>query len=100
MSDESFYEFPERFILDVTSQFVEENSHKVFANTNTIKIKVYFSDGWKEIDVRALHAICNDATKKHIAELKTFNFDKIFFFSFNPEKGKITVKWLKALDKY
>ena len=85
MSDESLYEFAKRFILDITSQFVEKNSHKVFASSNTIKIKVYFSDGWKEIGVRVLHTICNEASKKHIAELKIFNFDKIFFFSFNPE---------------
>ena len=37
--------------------------------------------------------------KKNISELKAFNFDKIVFFSFNGEKQKVIVKWLKVLDK-
>ena len=100
MTTESFEEFADRFVPDLTSHFIKVDDHKVKITSDTIKVQVYFLEGWEEIDVRALHAICNDVTKKNIVELEAFKFEKIFFFSFNGEKGKITVKWLKALDKY
>ena len=61
---------------------------------------MYCYNDWEEIDFKAIHAICNDVTRLNINALKAFNFDKIVFFSFNGEKGILTVKWLKALDKY
>ena len=98
MTTESFEEFTTRFLSNITSQFIVD--HKVKVTSDTIKIQVFFPEGFDEIDIRALYGICNDETKKNIAELKSFNFDKIVFFSFNSEKGKVTVKCLKILDNY
>ena len=100
MTTESFEEFADRFVSDVTSLSIKVDHHKVQTTSDTIKIQIYCCEDWEEIDFKAIHAICNDVTKKNISELNAFNFDKIFFFSFNGEKGKLTVKWLKALDKY
>ena len=99
MTTESFEEFTDRFISNITSQFISVDDHKVKITPDTIKIQVFFPEGFEEIDIRALYGICNDETKKNIDELKAFNFDKIVFFSFNGEKQKVTVKWLKVLDK-
>ena len=100
MSEASFYEFANKFIKDLVSHFTEDIRHEFLVTTSSIKLKTFFEEEWEEIDVRALHTIANDVTKKYIDEHRLFNFDKIFYFSFNPEKGKITVKWLKSLDKY
>ena len=100
MTTESFEEYADRFVSEVTSYFIKIDQHKVKISSDVIKIQMYCYDNWEEIDFKTIHAICDDVTKKNISELKGFNFDKIFFFSFNGEKGKLTVKWLKALDKY
>ena len=100
MTTESFEEFADRFVSEVTSYFIKIDRHKVKISSDVIKIQMYCYDNWEEIDFKAIHAICNDVTKQNINALKVFNFDKIVFFSFNGEKGKLTVKWLKALDKY
>ena len=98
MTTKSFEEFTDKFLSNITSKFINVK-HKVTVTINTIKITVYFPEDFEEIDIRALYAICNDETKKNIAELEAFNFDKILFFSFDGEKGKVTIKWLKILDK-
>ena len=100
MATESFEEFANRFVSEVTSCFIKIDRHKVKISSDCIKIQMYCYENWEEIDFKAIHAICNDITKSNIESLKAFNFDKIVFFSFNGEKGKLTVKWLKALDKY
>ena len=100
MTTESFEEFSDRFVSEVTSYFTKIDRHKVKISSDVIKIQMYCYDNWEEIDFQAIHAICNDVTKQNINALKVFNFDKIVFFSFNGEKGKLTVKRLKALDKY
>ena len=100
MTAESFEEFADRFVSEVTSYFIKIDRHKVKITADCIKIQMYCYDNWEEIDFKAIHAICNDVTKQNIDALKVFNFDKIVFFSFNGENGKLTVKRLKALDKY
>ena len=100
MKAESFEEFADRFVSEVTSYFIKIDRHKVKISSNCIKIQMYCYENWEEIDFKAIHAICNDVTKSNIKSLKAFNFDKIVFFSFHGEKRKLTVKWLKALDKY
>ena len=100
MTTESFGEFADRFVSEVTSHFIKIDRHKVKISSDVIKIQIYCYDDWEEIDFKAIHAICIDVTKQNISALKAFNFDKIVFFAFNGEKGKLTVKWLKALDKY
>ena len=97
---ESFEEFANRFVSEVTSYFIKIDQHKVKITSDCIKIQMYCYDDWEEIDFKTIHAICNNVTKQNIDALKAFNFDKIVFFSFNGEKGNLTVKWLKALDKY
>ena len=98
---ESLEKFANRFVSEVTSYFIKIDRHKVKITSDCIKIQMYCYDNWEEIDFKAIHAICNDVTKQNINALKAFNFDKFsFFFSFNGEKGKLTIKWLKALDKY
>ena len=101
MTTESFEEFADRFVSEVTSYFVKIDQHKVKITSECIKIQMYCYENWEEIDFKAIHAICNDVTKQNIDALKAFNFDnKIVFFSFNGEKGKLTVQWSKILDKY
>ena len=100
MTTESFEEFADRFVSEVTSYFIKIDQHKVKITSDCIKIQMYCYDNWEEIDFKAIHAICNDVTKQNIDALKAFNFDKIVFSSFNGEKGKLTVQWSKILDKY
>ena len=98
MSTESFEKFTDRFVSEVTSYFVKIDRHKVKITSECIKIQMYCYDNWEEIDFKAIHAICNDITKQNIDALKAFNFSKIVFFSFNCEKGKLTVQWSEVLD--
>ena len=100
MTTESFEEFADRFVCEVTSNFIKIDRHKVKITSKCKKIQMYCYENWEEIDFKAIQAICNDVTKQNIDALKAFNFNKIVFFSFNGEKGKLTVKWLKVLDKY
>ena len=101
MTTESFEEFADRFVSEVTSYFIKIDWHKIKITSDCIKIQMYsYEDDWEEIDFKAIHAICNDVTKQNIDALKVFNFNKNLFFSFDGEKGKLTVKWLKVLDKY
>ena len=100
MTTESFEEFADRFVSEVTSYFIKIDQHKVKITSDCIKIQIYCYDDWEELDFKAIHAICNDVTKQNFDALKIFNFDKIVFFSFDGETGKLTVKWLKVLDKY
>ena len=97
MTTESFEEFADRFVSEVTSYFIKIYRHKVKITSDCIKIQMYCYDNWEEIDFKAIHAICNDVTKQNIDALKVFNFNKIVFFSFDGEQGKLTVKWLKVL---
>ena len=98
MEFESFDEFAIEFVKDLISEFTDIVNHKFLITTKQIKIQLYCEEKWEEIDLRALHCICKERTNKYINQLKRFNFDKIFFSSSNPEKGKITVKWVKILD--
>ena len=98
MRFESFDEFAIEFINQLISEFTDIVHHKFLITSEQIKLQLYCEEKWEEIDLRALHSICKEATNKYIDELKLFNFDKIFFSSSNPEKGKITVKWVKILD--
>ena len=100
MTTESFEEFADRFVSEVTSYFIKIDRHKVKITSDYIKIQMYCYDDWEKIDFKAIHAICNDVTKQNIDALKVFNFNKIVFFSFDGEQGILTVKWLKVIDKY
>ena len=64
MTTKSFEEFADRFVSDLASHFLKVDDHKVKITSDTIKIQVFFLEGWEEIDVRTLYAICNDVTKK------------------------------------
>ena len=99
MTTESFEEFADRFVSEVTSYFIKIDRHKVKISSDCIKIQMYCYEKWEEIDFKAIHAICNDVTKQNINALEAFNFSKFVFFSFNGEKGKLTIKWSKSLDK-
>ena len=95
MTTESFEAFTSGFLSKITSQI---NIHcEVKVTSDVIKLKVYFPESWEDIDIRILHSIVFDETKKNSSELEAFNFDKLVFFSFDGSKGKVTVKWLKIL---
>ena len=100
MTTEYFEEFADRFVSEVTSYFIKIDRHKVKITSDCIKIQMYSYDNWEEIDFKAIHAICKDVTKQNIDALKFFNFNEIVFFSFDGKQRKLTVKWLKVLDKY
>ena len=100
MTTESFEEFADRFVSEVTSYFIKIDRHKVKITSDCIKIQMYsYEDDWEEIDFKAIHAICKDVTKQNIDALKVFNFNEIVFFSFDGEQRKLTLKWLKVLNK-
>ena len=95
MISESFKAFTSKFLLDITPQI--NIPCKVEVTSDVIKLKVY-SESFEDNDIRILHAIVNDKMQKNIVELKSFDFDKIVYFSFNGSKGKVTVMWVKILD--
>ena len=68
MTSESFDAFTSRFLSKITSQI---NIHcEVKVISDVIKLKVYFPEGFEEIDIKILYAICNDETKKTVLNLK------------------------------
>ena len=69
MQTESFEEFADRFVSEVTSHLIKIDNHKVKITSDIIKIQIYCYEEWEEIDFRAIFAICNNVTKKNIAEL-------------------------------
>ena len=71
MTTEYFEEFADRFVSEVTSYFIKIDRHKVKITSDCIKIQMY-----------------------------SINFNEIVFFSFDGKQRKLTVKWLKVLDKY
>ena len=96
MTTESFEAFTSRFLSKITAQI---NIHcEVKVTSDVIKLKVYFPESFEDIDIKILYAIVNDETRKNSSELEAFNFDKLFFFTFNGSKAKVTVKWVKILD--
>ena len=98
MEFESFDEFAIELVKDIIFNFTEIIHHKFYITSEQIRFQLYCEEEWEEIDLRALHSICKETANKYSEELKRFNLDKIFFSSSNPEKGKITVKWVKILD--
>ena len=92
---ESFEEFTERFLSDLGGHFKKIDSYKSKVTCDKIKMQMYCYEQWEEIDLKAIHSICNKLTEKYKSEFGTFNFSNFSFFSFNGEKGKITVKWFK-----
>ena len=62
MTTESFEEFADRFVSEVTSYFMKIDRHKFKITSDCIKIQMYCYDDWEKIDFKAIHAICNDVT--------------------------------------
>ena len=86
MTTESFEAFTSRFLSKITSQI---NIHcEVKVASDIIKLKVYFPESWDDIDIKILHAIAFDETKKNSSELEAFNFDKLVFFHLMVQKEK------------
>ena len=69
MTTKSFEEFADRFVSEVTSYFIKIDHHKVKISSDSIKIQMYCYENWEEIDLKAIHAICNDVTKSNIESL-------------------------------
>ena len=85
---ESFEDFTERFLSDLSSHFKKIDSYKSKVTSDKIKMKMYCYEQWEEIDLNAIHSICNALSEKYKSEFITFNFSSFSFFSFNGEKGK------------
>ena len=45
-------------------------------------MQMYCYEQWEEIDLKAIHSICNELTEKYKSEFAAFNFSKFSFFFF------------------
>ena len=93
MTTESYEQFADRIVSEVTSYFVKIDCHKVKITSDKIKIQMYCYENWEEVDFKVIHSICNDITKANKEAFKQFNFSTIVFFAFHGE-------WSKISDKY
>ena len=90
---ELYEEFTERFLSDLKSYFKKIDSSKSDVTSDMIKIRMYCSVQWEEIDFKCIHQICIGLAKKYKSEFAVFNISNTPFFYFNGEKGKLTIKW-------
>ena len=60
---ESFEEFTERFLSDLSSHFKKIGSYKSKVTCDKIKMQMYCYEQWEKIDLKAIHSICNELTE-------------------------------------